>query len=143
MKKISSLLNKKKADEDALALQWIAYHRTKDQDALKACKFQFSIIHSIGATAFSILSGYILSFIIVSWELFRCPVQMSMMFIVEVLLFVPILTLFVILRDEYKYRFKLAVRTEDILVMQNLGEVVKESESVLGEIQEILQKKDT
>jgi len=143
LQKLCSLLKREKADEDILALHSIACYETEDQKTLGACRFQFSIIHSIGGTVLSILAGYILSFLIVSLELFRYPVQMSMPFVIEVLFVLPISVLLYVLCKEYKYRFKLALRIEDFIVMQNLENLVKERKPTWKDIQEIMQKKGT
>jgi len=149
LKKACLLLKKEKVDEDVRALQTMAFFRTKDKSALEACKFQFSVFHSIGTTWLSVLLGYILSFIIpVTFPNivpFMSPMctQKTLGFIrLEALLLVPTFILLCILCSAYWYRFKLGVRMEDYIALQNLEKIINENSSIRNTIKDMLQKKE-
>lgn len=137
LKKARLLLNRRSVDEDVRALHSIAYYRTKDKDARYACLFQFSVFHSLGVTALSISSAYLLSVFVTLLKFLDYK---------ELLIFEAIMALLLplflwILYSEYIYRFRLAVRMEDYLVMQKLEEVVKETESARNIFQQLLPEK--
>lgn len=130
LRKARLLLNRRCIDEDVLALHSISYYRTTDEKARQACLFQFSAFHSIGVTALSILISYVISIIITLLQF----LNYKGLLILEGVMGLIIFFFLWILYSEYIYRFRLAVRMEDYLVMQNLESTIKENEAALKEI---------